>query len=169
MEQIRMRKVTPLVRFISLVFASASLLIGVQAFNSNSVAQSLPVVDQLKDPEAKTLLSILTMISLSLILIIFLITATLVACKALENNIKTAEFLNSFLTSSNALQILTVTAVLVTAMFLGLADRLNDGILALLSSVTGYVLGSLQRSDKASNSQATQKSLEQQGKSTENL
>jgi hypothetical protein len=163
-----MRKVTPSVRFISLALATASLFIGIQVFNLNSVAQSLPVVDPLKNSDAKTRLSIITIISLSLILIIFLITATFIACKALENNAKTAEFLNSFLTSSNALQILTVTAVLVTAMFLGLADRLNDGILALLSSVTGYVLGSLQRPDTASNSQATQKSLEEQDKDTEN-
>jgi hypothetical protein len=166
--RIRMKKTTPAARFISLAFATASLFIGTQVFNLNSVAQALPMVDQLKDSDAKTFLSILTIISLSLILITFLIVSTFLACKALENNAKTAEFLNSFLTSSNALQILTVTAVLVAAMFLGLADRLNDGVLALLSSVAGYVLGSLQSPNKYLNSHASQKTLEEQGKNTEN-
>ncbi|MFM7086617.1 MAG: hypothetical protein ACKOXO_06460, partial [Cyanobium sp.] len=104
-----MKKATPAVRFTSLAFATASLIIGTQVFNLNSVAQALPVVDQLKDSDAKTFLSILTIISLALILITFLMSSTFLACKALENNAKTAEFLNSFLTSSNALQILTVT------------------------------------------------------------
>ena len=163
-----MKKATSAVRFISLALTSASLFIGTQAFNLNSAAQALPVEHQLKDYDATTILSIVTIISLSLILIIFLMASTFLACKSLENNVKTAEFLNSFLTSSNALQILTVTAVLVAAMFLGLADRLNDGVLALLSSVAGYVLGSLQSPNKSSNSHTSQKPLEEQGKNTEN-
>ena len=51
------------------------------------------------------------------------------------------------MTSNNALQILTVTAVLVVAMYLALAERLTEGALTLLSSVAGYVLGSLQHSN----------------------
>lgn len=41
------------------------------------------------------------------------------------------------------LELTTVLAIVVSATYLGLADKLNNGLIALLTGVAGYVLGSL--------------------------
>lgn len=49
----------------------------------------------------------------------------------------------AFFDGGNALKILTVFAVLVTAAYLALAGQLSEAAIALLSSIGGYVLGAL--------------------------
>ena len=59
-----------------------------------------------------------------------------------------SESLKEFFTGGNSLKILTVFAVLVTAAYLALAGRLSEAAIALLSSVAGYVLGSLKQDER---------------------
>jgi hypothetical protein len=139
------------IKFFILALASVYFVVFILPFNRNAIAQNASIIGQLVNSDAKTFLSTLIIISLSLIIIIFLIASCFVANAALKNNDKTAEFLNSFFTSTNALQILTVSAVMLTTVFLALSDRLTDGALALLSSVAGYVLGNLQKQPEKSN------------------
>ncbi len=56
--------------------------------------------------------------------------------------------LKDFFNGGNALKILTVFAVLITATYLALAGQLTDAAIALLSSVSGYVLGTMKSGDK---------------------
>jgi heme/copper-type cytochrome/quinol oxidase subunit 2 len=88
----------------------------------------------------------IAMIAITFITIVFLVAGACVAVTAIKNSSNESPLLiNSFMTSSNALKIFTITAVLVGVIFLGLANRLTEGSIALLSSVGGYVLGTAQQ------------------------
>ena len=136
------------VKFVWLALITTSLIVFILPFNANVIAQSVPEIVPLANSDADTFLSALVIIALSLIILVFLGTSCFVAHTTVKNNSKAAEYLNAFFSSSNALQILTVSSVVVTLMFLALSDSLTEGALALLSSVAGYVLGSLQGSNR---------------------
>jgi len=63
-----MKQMTPSARFIFVALTTASLFIGAQILGFGFAAQALPVVDQLKDADENTILSIACIVSLSLIL-----------------------------------------------------------------------------------------------------
>ena len=51
----------------------------------------------------------------------------------------------AFLQEANGLRILTVFTVILAALFLAITGNLTEGATALLSSIAGYVLGSMKR------------------------
>ena len=53
--------------------------------------------------------------------------------------------LSELLASNRTLQLITVAAVLMGLLFLGMTGKLTDGAIALLSSLGGYVLGALRQ------------------------
>lgn len=54
------------------------------------------------------------------------------------------DMLKIVLESNRALQLITVSAVIIAVMFLSLINQINNnGVIALLSGISGYVLGSL--------------------------
>jgi hypothetical protein len=126
-------------RLILLIFTTA-LLILIMSLSPSVVAQSLPAAAS-SDPNI--FLATLVIICLASVLAIFLIVSGFVAFAALKYSPNAANLLNSFFTSNNAIQILTISAVLVTALFLALSDRLSAGVLSLLSSIAGYTLGGI--------------------------
>jgi hypothetical protein len=89
-------------------------------------------------------LSELAMYSLTVILIL---TITLSALAAIIAIIRAPEIasvsLKDFFNGGDALKILTVFAILITAAYLALANQLSEAAIALLSSISGYVLGKL--------------------------
>lgn len=151
------------IKYVVLALFAAFFVALTLPFHTNAIAQDISEVEKLANPDSKTFLPALVLVCLSIIIIIFLIVSCFVAHTTIKHNPNAAEFLNSFFTSSNALQILTVCSVVITAMFLALSDRLNEGVLALLSSVAGYVLGSLQSSNQSS-LKAIQEQLENKKK-----
>ncbi|MCJ8321778.1 MAG: hypothetical protein MJK12_19235 [Colwellia sp.] len=95
---------------------------------------------EISNPE----LNELVIYALTTILIVTIILATIAACLAICKNPETASnALKDFFNGGDALKILTVFAVLITATFLALAGELSDAAIALLSSISGYVLGSM--------------------------
>lgn len=134
-------------RLILLVCITA-LLVFIMALSPSAVAQSLPAA---ATSDSKTFLATLVIICIASILAVFLIVSGFVAFAALKYSPNAANLLNSFFTSNNAIQILTISAVLVTALFLALSDRMSEGILSLLSSIAGYTLGGIRPEQSTSN------------------
>ena len=60
------------------------------------------------------------------------------------------EALKFFFEGGNALRIATVLVIIGTAAVLALADKLSEGVLALMSGIAGYVLGGISRSNNGS-------------------
>lgn len=84
------------------------------------------------------------LIAYTLIIIAVIIGVTRVFTKAFAKD--TGSFSRSFtklLGGGIGLRLATVFIVLQTAFFLKLIDKLDEGVLALLTSVAGYVLGGL--------------------------
>jgi len=84
------------------------------------------------------------LIAYTLITITGIIGLTRVFTKAFTKD--TGSFSETFtklLGGGIGLRLATVFAVLQTAFFLKLIDKLDEGVLALLTSVAGYVLGGL--------------------------
>lgn len=91
-------------------------------------------------------LSLVTIYALTTLLFTALILSAIAAIVAVRKSPEVAsESLKEFFNGGNALKILTVFAVLVTATYLALASQLTEAVVALLSSVVGYVLGSMKK------------------------
>lgn len=60
------------------------------------------------------------------------------------------EAVKAFFEGGNALRIATVLVILGTTTVLAFADKLSEGILALMSGIAGYVLGGLTRQERDS-------------------
>ncbi|MEO3678187.1 hypothetical protein [Rheinheimera fenheensis] len=89
-------------------------------------------------------LSLIAMYALTALLFTGLLVSGIAAIYAISKAPDTAATsLKAFFDGGNALKILTVFAVLVTAAFLALAGQLSEAAIALLSSIGGYVLGAL--------------------------
>ncbi|GGW74930.1 hypothetical protein [Alteromonas halophila] len=94
-------------------------------------------------------LSMLAMYALTAILLVALIMSAIAAVFAFKYAPEsTAASLLTFFSGGTALKILTVFAVLITATYLALANQLTEAAIALLSSVAGYVLGSIRAEPK---------------------
>ena len=91
-------------------------------------------------------LSITAIYALTFVLVSALALSAIAVIVAIKNSPEVAsKSLKEFFNGGNALYILTVFAVLVTAAYLALAGQLSEAAIALLSSVAGYVLGSLKK------------------------
>lgn len=89
-------------------------------------------------------LNLVAITALTTVLLTALILCAISAIFAFNKAPEVAsESLKEFFDGGNSLKIITVFAVLITAAYLGLADQLSEAAIALLSSVAGYVLGSL--------------------------
>lgn len=89
-------------------------------------------------------LSRLAIYAMSIVLTVAIVVSGVAATTALrKNSAATSESIKDFFNGGYALKILTVFAVLITATYLALAGRLSEGAIALLSSVSGYVLGTM--------------------------
>ena len=60
-----------------------------------------------------------------------------------RDNKVASEYLTPVFGAGSALQLLTVLSVILSATVLALAGQLQDGAVALLSGIAGYVLGSI--------------------------
>lgn len=86
----------------------------------------------------------LVIYALTSILIVTITLSAIAASIAIYKSPDTASHaLKDFFNGGDALKILTVFAVLITATFLALAGELSEAAIALLSSISGYVLGSM--------------------------
>lgn len=93
---------------------------------------------------ANPALSELAIYAMSLVLMVTVVTSGIAAyCAIRKDPTAASESLKEFFNGGNALKILTVFAVLITAAFLALSGNLSEGAIALLSSVSGYVLGTM--------------------------
>lgn len=91
-------------------------------------------------------LSLITIYALTIVLITALLISAVAAVFAIRSAPDVAaKSLKEFFSGGNALKILTVFAVLITMTYLALAGQLSEAAIALLSSVAGYVLGSLKK------------------------
>lgn len=98
-------------------------------------------MEKIADPT----LSELAIYAMSLVLMVTVVTSGIAAYCAIQKDPTAAsECLKEFFSGGNSLKILTVFAVLVTATYLALSGNLSEGAIALLSSVSGYVLGTMQ-------------------------
>ena len=98
------------------------------------------------ETSAGTNLSLIAMYALTVILLLILLLSAIAAIFAIKKSPEiVSKSLEEFFNGGNALKILTVFAVLVTASYLALADQLSDAVIALLSSIAGYVLGALKK------------------------
>ncbi len=89
-------------------------------------------------------LRLVSIYALTTILLVALILSGVAAIFAIKSSPDVAsKSLKEFFNGGNALKILTVFAVLVTATYLALAGQLSEAAIALLSSVAGYVLGAM--------------------------
>ena len=102
-------------------------------------------MEGISDPD----ISIIVIYALTAVLLFALFSSTLAAIFAIRKSPEIAsKSLKEFFSDGNAVKILTVFAVLVAATYLSLAGQLSESMIALLSSIAGYVLGSLKK-DKA--------------------
>ena len=96
------------------------------------------------------MLNIIIISSLSLISITAIIGFTIICRKAFERD--TASTANSFgliLKGGNFLRIVTVIVLALGTIFLALAEKIpSQGVIAIFSSMIGYVLGSLEKNMK---------------------
>ena len=91
-------------------------------------------------------LPLIAIYALTIVLITALLISAIAAIVAIKNAPEAASnSLKEFFNGGNSLKILTVFAILVTAAYLALAGQLSEAAIALLSSIAGYVLGSLKR------------------------
>jgi len=74
--------------------------------------------------------------------------------------------INALLDSNRALQLVTICAIVMALLFLGLADKLKEGVLALLGTLGGYVLGNLGRQSSSPQRGGAQQSESSVGPST---
>ena len=89
-------------------------------------------------------LPLIAIYALTLVLIVALLISAIAAIVAMKNAPEAASnSLKEFFNGGNSLKILTVFAILVTAAYLALAGQLSEAAIALLSSIAGYVLGSM--------------------------
>jgi peptidoglycan/LPS O-acetylase OafA/YrhL len=89
----------------------------------------------------------LAIYAMSTVLTVAIVISGVAVTTALrKNSTDASESIKDFFNGGYALKILTVFAVLITATYLALAGRLSEGAIALLSSVSGYVLGTMQGS-----------------------
>ena len=96
-------------------------------------------------------LSKLVIYAITSILIIVIIVSGIAVSTAIKADPTSAsESLKEFFNGGNALKILTVFAVLIAAVFLALAGQLTEGAIAILSSISGYVLGTIRDRNKES-------------------
>jgi len=95
-------------------------------------------------------LSKLAIYAMSIVLVVAIIISGIAATTAIrKNSVATSESIKEFFNGGYALKILTVFAVLITATYLALAGQLSEGAIALLSSISGYVLGTMQGASKS--------------------
>jgi hypothetical protein len=85
-------------------------------------------------------------IGICVVVVVGLIAFTVIAVVLLrERPVEVSESLDIILSSERALQLVTVSAIIIVLLFLGIAGRLNDGAIGILGSVGGYVLGNLSK------------------------
>ena len=90
-------------------------------------------------------LSELAIYALSGILVVAIVVSGVAVFFAIKEAPEVAsKALKDYFNGGNALKILTVFAVLITSAFLALAGQLSEGSIALLSSISGYILGTIQ-------------------------
>ncbi len=90
-------------------------------------------------------LSELAIYALSGVLMVAIAVSGIAAFCAIRKAPEVAsESLKEFFNGGNALKILTVLSVLITSAFLALVGQLSEGAIALLSSISGYILGTMQ-------------------------
>lgn len=85
----------------------------------------------------------------SILLLIILVSSVAAIIAIIKTPDVASESLKEFFNGGDALKILTVFAVLITATFLALASQLSEAAIALLSSISGYVLGAMKNSKKS--------------------
>jgi len=103
-------------------------------------------------------LSELAIYALSGILVVAIVVSGVAAFCAIRKAPEVAsESLKEFFNGGNALKILTVFAVLITSAFLALAGQLSEGAIALLSSISGYILGTMQNAKQDMDNQTDEK------------
>ena len=62
-----------------------------------------------------------------------------------SNSDNTKAFIDVIGRDNNGIKLATVVVVVFAALAMSLVDKLNDGLIAILSSIVGYVLGGLHR------------------------
>ena len=90
-------------------------------------------------------LSQLAIYMLTGVLVVLIVSACVVLGFAVRKDaVAVSKSMNEFFSNNNTLKLFTVVCILISATFLALVGQLSNGIIALLSSISGYVLGSLQ-------------------------
>jgi hypothetical protein len=76
-----------------------------------------------------------------------------------KDNRIASEYLTRVFVGGSALHLLTVLAVILSATVLSLAGKLEQGIVALLSGIAGYVLGGLRETSRPAKTEVSSSTI----------
>lgn len=121
-----------------------SIVIGVGAlFLVASILVPVWIINQSSNNDPRLVMGVVS--ALTLITCLGIIGATVVSVTAfIKDADSTGKTYRTILQGGNALRILTVFVVILSVVSLALIDKLNQGVIAILSAVVGYVLGGWQ-------------------------